>query len=1003
MRRDILAAFIVLLIFFAIASFAQAEDISSLIPADTTCCVLFRSPNDLIVKTSDLLNELAIPGLPPVNPLFMLLSGMLKIELSSIVGMENLGFDSKRSGAVFWSDPTFQNTLIAIHVKEKSGVGKWLNGRFGTLTSVEYAGMSYFKSYAGVFVFLEDVMLFAQDEADAKLCIDVHRGEKPSIFSIPDGASSLSMEDRDVAGYVSLKNLMSVFAPLVKMKLGDLKTDLVNNLMDDADGQSGAMASALLLATEIDLGIWAIEQMQSLGLAFAFDKQKVRLDIDVSFQDGSVIQGLLPAKPRKLELLGLLPGDASMAGSVSMDKAGVERFAAAILDQLIISKAVDAQEQKKETLKAMESFLDLIGGEVAYVNDVMPTAATGALEPLTAAFVIPLGQSVTCVMDVPDEAAVQDYFGDFASKMKPFYDIFSVLGATDKTNPFAGLERRDAEKHNGVHIESIYVPNYPVAPMRSRADLPEIGLRYALKSGKLVVSIGRNAENIKKTLDVVDGKTISFADAIGFEEASAGLPAEINLVHYLSPVGYFKSLMRLAIQEGMPMSTPEMQIIEAIEDGIAVGNSTVFRDAKIEKKLHFSVDEARKLISAYVKLIEASRAGDGARSQMDEYRRAGELDKMLELAGEMVETNLNGLGIMQIELIEAFFEYGRQDELRDFFLEHIEKKPDNPLLYRILGEIHNRSGNKADAIEMYKKAIELDKGDVGAYSCLGVLYAAQGMLQESISAYEKALEFHPEATHLFAGLASSYMSAGQREKVLELVEQIKRKAGNSARDATHHDVLGDLYGVLDESSKAIESYKKAVALQPKNGHFEYKLERAYREAEKYELADELRVKRESTHAQSKQREVMKALENISLQMLDGSTVKLSAFKGKATILNFWATWSPLCAKEMAVLEELYQAYDGRLVVVGISINTDGIDVVKSYAEKLGITYPIAIATKEMLDEYAGPLGEPIKMIPTTVAIDWVRYIQDMYAGPQSKGFLETVCGRMIGPKPVAEE
>lgn len=52
-----------------------------------------------------------------------------------------------------------------------------------------------------------------------------------------------------------------------------------------------------------------------------------------------------------------------------------------------------------------------------------------------------------------------------------------------------------------------------------------------------------------------------------------------------------------------------------------------------------------------------------------------------------------------------------------------------------------------------------------------------------------------------------------------------------------------------------------------------------------------------------------------LQKMDGSTVKMSDYKGKGVILNFWGTWCEPCKREMPALSENYEEYKGKDVEV----------------------------------------------------------------------------------------
>jgi len=130
----------------------------------------------------------------------------------------------------------------------------------------------------------------------------------------------------------------------------------------------------------------------------------------------------------------------------------------------------------------------------------------------------------------------------------------------------------------------------------------------------------------------------------------------------------------------------------------------------------------------------------------------------------------------------------------------------------------------------------------------------------------------------------------------------------------------------------------------------------------------------------------KALDS-PLKSLDGKTIKISDFKGKVVILNFWATWLPACVREMTALGELYNKHKDDLVVLGISVDSSGEEVVRTYIQKSNITYPIIMSTKAILDAFEPVVEEPIDTIPTTIIIDRKGFILKKYVGAQKKEIL----------------
>jgi thiol-disulfide isomerase/thioredoxin len=125
--------------------------------------------------------------------------------------------------------------------------------------------------------------------------------------------------------------------------------------------------------------------------------------------------------------------------------------------------------------------------------------------------------------------------------------------------------------------------------------------------------------------------------------------------------------------------------------------------------------------------------------------------------------------------------------------------------------------------------------------------------------------------------------------------------------------------------------------------------------------------------------------------LQGHPVKLSDLRGKAVVLNFWATWCPPCKEEIPWLVELQKRYGGQgLQIVGVNMDDgDPKDVVKFAAEN-SINYPVLIGEDKVAEQYGG-----IDYLPTTFYIDRNGMVLDRVFGQPERAELEQKIKRAI--------
>jgi len=135
--------------------------------------------------------------------------------------------------------------------------------------------------------------------------------------------------------------------------------------------------------------------------------------------------------------------------------------------------------------------------------------------------------------------------------------------------------------------------------------------------------------------------------------------------------------------------------------------------------------------------------------------------------------------------------------------------------------------------------------------------------------------------------------------------------------------------------------------------------------------------------------------DFELKSLDGRAVKLSDFRGKVVVLNFWATWCAPCRVETPWLVDLYRQYKERgLEVVGVSMDDGDQEHVSDFVKEMGINYTVLTGNHAVGDAYGGA-----RFLPQTFFIDRNGKIIKHSIGIKSKSdFEEAIKQSLTTPK-----
>ena len=127
--------------------------------------------------------------------------------------------------------------------------------------------------------------------------------------------------------------------------------------------------------------------------------------------------------------------------------------------------------------------------------------------------------------------------------------------------------------------------------------------------------------------------------------------------------------------------------------------------------------------------------------------------------------------------------------------------------------------------------------------------------------------------------------------------------------------------------------------------------------------------------------------DFTLKTTSGETIRLSDYRGKKVILNFWATWCPPCKAEMPHMQAFHEKHKNDVEIIAVNLTSldNGNDALKKFIEDYRLTFTIPL-------DQEGTIGNRYKAytIPTSYVIDEEGYIQHKVIGPMNEEMMENM-------------
>jgi peroxiredoxin len=124
--------------------------------------------------------------------------------------------------------------------------------------------------------------------------------------------------------------------------------------------------------------------------------------------------------------------------------------------------------------------------------------------------------------------------------------------------------------------------------------------------------------------------------------------------------------------------------------------------------------------------------------------------------------------------------------------------------------------------------------------------------------------------------------------------------------------------------------------------------------------------------------------DFSLRDIQGKTHRLTDYRGKWVLVNFWATWCPPCLKEIPELVSLHNAHhDKDLLVIGVAMDSGSNREVAGFAKAHGISYPVVMGDRNIASQF----GE-IEVLPVSYLFNPKGEQADYQAGEVTRASVE---------------
>jgi tetratricopeptide (TPR) repeat protein len=273
------------------------------------------------------------------------------------------------------------------------------------------------------------------------------------------------------------------------------------------------------------------------------------------------------------------------------------------------------------------------------------------------------------------------------------------------------------------------------------------------------------------------------------------------------------------------------------DGGTRLGDVTASFERKLDELASLvkaAEDEKQKTIEAISLTLDArteeiERKIDSGESNLQSFRdEVAGWKNTLSGALEGIETGLEKHEKLVRELSDNHAGIMQLVENQKKSIEEEEKKRRSTEARGLnnAGVMAYHNGQYEKALELFKKALDLDPEMTEAYNNLGLTYTEMNQEEQATEAFKKAISLSPELAAAYNNLGYVFYRLGSYHEAIEMYNEA---IGRSKDNSSAYTNLGNAFYKLEKIEEAMDAWKKALSIDPANEKARRNLKRFHAE------------------------------------------------------------------------------------------------------------------------------------------------------------------------------